>query len=594
MSSIDEVKQRTDIVEIVGQYAQLVKAGRNFRALCPFHSEKTPSFFVFPERQSWHCFGACGTGGDAFSFIMKRENVDFPEALRRLADHAGVILPSYREVDARKETRERLYQANEAARRYFHDILVSSAAGEKVRLYLEGRGLAAKTISDFGLGYAMDTWDGLKRHLAGQGYSEGELTDAGLLSSNENGRTYDRWRDRLIIPIKDEKGRTTGFGARTLGSAEGPKYINSPQTSIFDKSATLYGLDMAGPAIRQQDLAVIVEGYMDVMAAHQYGFSNVVASMGTSITEKQIATLKKLSRNLALALDSDAAGEEAMLRCVGYENTLETEIRVIALPEGKDPDDVIKADANAWQRLISDAKPVIDYAFDRVSGNLDLTKSKDRSAALDRLMPFVAGIENLPRFVWRRHKYLQRLARMARVPEKDLEAVIDNARAATRRTRARGGEPTEAASTARALIASPREEYCLALLLRHPELKARGLEMPLEYFENSENREILLAWRDNCDCTVEIIKEKIDIDIREHFEQVTSKSIPLARIEQKFDQSVLMLREEHLRNLEKKREVLLALEAESGGTAAELAKLKEQGAGVSAELKQVFGLKGRR
>jgi hypothetical protein len=243
---------------------------------------------------------------------------------------------------------------------------------------------------------------------------------------------------------------------------------------------------------------------------------------------------------------------------------------------------------------VSGAKPVIEYTFEKAAGALDLTKSRDRSEALERLLPFVAEIENVPRFIWRRHKYLVRLARMARVPEKDLEAVIEKAKPPVRREKARGGGSSGEEGAAKALVASPREEYCLALLLKHPELKQRGLELPLDYFENSENREIFLAWKDNCDCLPDMLKEKVDIDVREHLEHIVGKSIPVTRIEEKYEQSVLMLREEYLRNLERKREAVLALEAESGGTAAELAKLQEQGAGVSAELKQVFGLRARR
>jgi len=339
MGVIDDVKQRIDIVEVIGEYVPLTKAGRTFRALCPFHSEKNPSFYVYPERQSWHCFGACNTGGDVFSFIMKKQGIDFGEALRLLAERAGISIPSRLEPEAGKDERERLYQANAAATQYFHNLLLNSPDGEKARGYLAKRGLLPKTVSDFQLGFSLNSWEALKQYLVEKGYSESELVPAGLLIEGETGGTHDRFRNKLMFPIFDIRGRVTGFGARVLDDSL-PKYLNSPQTPVFDKSSTLYAINLATAVIRQQDCAVIVEGYMDVMMAHQNGFQNVIASMGTSLTEKQVSTLKKLTKNMMLALDADAAGEEATLRAVGYENTLGAEVRVCILPTGKDPDDV--------------------------------------------------------------------------------------------------------------------------------------------------------------------------------------------------------------------------------------------------------------
>ncbi|GAG15879.1 unnamed protein product, partial [marine sediment metagenome] len=258
--------------------------GRTFRALCPFHSEKHPSFFVYLEQQSWHCFGACNTGGDIFSFIMKKEGIDFGEALRLLAQKAGVTIPSRFEQDTGKEERERLYQVDQAAAQYFHNLLLNSPAGEKARSYLDSRGLSPKTIADFQLGFSLNSWDALKQYLMERGYTESELLTAGLVIEAEAGETHDRFRNRLMFPIHDIRGRIVGFGARVLDDSL-PKYLNSPQTLVFDKSSCLYGINLAAAAIRQQNLAVIVEGYMDVITAHQNGFNNVVASMGTSVTE---------------------------------------------------------------------------------------------------------------------------------------------------------------------------------------------------------------------------------------------------------------------------------------------------------------------
>jgi len=582
MSAIDEVKQRIDIVDVISQYTPLAKAGRNFKARCPFHDEKTPSFFVFPERQSWHCFGACSTGGDAFAFIMKKEGIDFAEALRRLADRVGVTLPAWGEAETKKEAKERLYSANDIAARYFHDLLLSSPQGEKARQYLQHRGINDSAVSNFRLGYALESWDALKTYLKERGFDEKEQLEAGLLSSGDSGRIYDRWRHRLMVPIVDERGRVTGFGARVLeADVEGPKYINTAQTPVFDKSATLYGLNLAAAAIKQENRAIIVEGYMDVIIAHQYGSSNVVASMGTSITEKQVNTLKRLSRNLVLALDSDSAGIEAMQRCIEHENTLESEIKVVVLPEGKDPDDVIKEDKNSWLLMVDTAHPVIDYTFDAVSAGLDLTKIGDRTKARDRLYPVVDGIRD----IIRRAHYLQRLAGMIGVTDLNLEASMKKKPPAPRN---RGIPVAENNNKgADSLFKSAIEEYCLNLLVCYPELREQAVTLPAEYFENSENLEIFLAWREHTGITGEALKQMVDTAIRDHLDTVLNKNIPPTRIEQKYADCVLRLREKYLRNLERKREAVLASEVD---VAAELARSRQ----TSLELKEVFGIKARR
>ncbi|MBI4188684.1 MAG: DNA primase, partial [Chloroflexi bacterium] len=489
MSVIDEVKQRTDIVEVIGQYTTLTKAGRTFRGLCPFHSEKHPSFFVYPEQQSWHCFGACGTGGDVFSFLMKKQDTDFAETLRLLAQRAGVIIPSRFEKDTgKKDEKERLYQANEAASRYFHNLLLNSPAGEKARKYLASRGLSAKTIADFRLGFSLDSWEALKKHLMDKGYKENELLEAGLIIATEEKKTHDRFRNRLMFPINDARGHVTGFGARVLPGEKDDsmaKYLNSPQTPTFDKSSSLYGINMATAAIKQLNQAVIVEGYMDVVIPHQYGFNNVVAAMGTSITEKQMSALKRLTRNMVLALDADNAGEEAMLRCVDYENSLDAEVKVAILPEGKDPDEVIIEDTRTWQHLLDEALPVIDYTFDMVTAKLDLTTARDKSLAREQLLPIIAKIKDSTR----QDHYLTKLAKSTGTTYRNLEATLGKIKTKPG-TQAAGAEAMKRAL--QPLRSSPLEEYCLALLLRHPELKDRQELLP-EYFENSENREIFVA-----------------------------------------------------------------------------------------------------
>jgi len=586
MSVIDEVKQRTDIVEVVNQYAALKKAGRTFQALCPFHSEKHPSFFVYPEQQSWHCFGACNTGGDVFSFIMKKEGIDFGEALRLLAQKAGVTIPSRFEPEAGQEERERLYQANQATAQYFHNLLLNSPVGEKARGYFASRGLSPKTIADFQLGFSLNSWDALKQYLVERGYTESELLTAGLVIEAEAGGTHDRFRNRLMFPIHDIRGHIVGFGARVLDDSL-PKYLNSPQTLIFDKSSCLYGINLAAVAIRQQNLVVIVEGYMDVITAHQNGFNNVVASMGTSITEKQVGTLKRLTKNMALALDADAAGEDATLRAIDYENTLEAEVKVIILPGGKDPDGVIKEGAKIWRNLLGEALPIVDYTFNVVTSELDLNTANGKSLAVDRLLPIIAEMKDTVR----RAHYLQKLARLADISLRELEAVLRRMRPSQGRRRAK--EPSQARVTQalHPLLSSPVEEYCLALLLQHPEFKGRNEGLSPEYFENSENREIFTVWQQANGPSS--LKDGLDSAIWEHLDSLITRSLPANQIEQKYANCILRLREKFLRGLEVKRAGVLALEAESGGTAAELAKLEEQGIEVSVQLGEVFTQKSR-
>ena len=590
MGVIDEVKQRTDIVEVISQYTKLTKAGRTFTGLCPFHSEKRPSFFVYPEQQSWHCFGACSTGGDVFSFIIKKQGIDFGEALRLLAQKTGVTIPSRFEPDTRKDEKERLYQVNDAATQYFHNLLLKSPAGEKARSYLASRGMSLETITNFQLGFSLDSWEALKQYLTDRGYTEDELLNTGLIIQTEAGKTHDRFRNRLMFPIYDIRGHIIGFGARVLDDSL-PKYINSPQTPLFDKSSSLYAINLASSAIRQHNMAVIVEGYMDVITAHQNGFNNVIASMGTALNEKQVGTLKKLTKNIVLALDADAAGEEAMLRGVSYENTLNAEVKVIILPGGKDPDDVIKQDANIWQKLLEEALPVIDYTFNMTTAELDLTTAKGKSSTVDKLLPIVAEIKDTVR----QSHYLQKLARLVKVSEQSIESALRKTKPGQGKRWAKEPSQETVAHTLKPLLSSPTEEYCLTLMLQHPELKDNCQGLLAEYFENTENREIFIAWKKVHD--LPSLKAELDTTIWEHLDSLITKHLPpSSQTEHKyyFNDCILHLRENFLRSLEIKKEAVLASEAESGGTAAEMAKLQEQGIDVSIQLGEVFAQKGHR
>ena len=519
MSDVDEVKQRLDIVDVVGQYVQLQKAGRNYRALCPFHAERTPSFFVSPERQSWHCFGACGTGGDILSFVMKKENLEFGEALRLLAERAGVTLAERRPEE--EAERNRLREANEAAASFYHRALLSSEAGQTAKHYLEERGQDLKTIQDFQLGYSPSGWDSLCQHLRERGYRDEELVAAGLAVEGERG-LRDLFHQRIMFPITDMRGRVVGFGGRSLpieGQEEAqPKYLNTPQTAGFDKGSLLYALDKAKEEIRRQGLAVIVEGYTDAIAAHQHGFPNVVASMGTALTERQVRLLKRFSRDVVLALDADTAGQEATLRAVEYQDILGRDIRVVILPEGRDPDQVIRSDPENWPALLASAQPLLDYKFEAVSSALDLSQPRQRSQAVEELLPLLTAIGD--RIV--QAHYLQRLARLAQVRESALHQML------IRQGRKRGRR-AEAAAQGEAMAAvrplrDAREEYLLALLLHHPELQADGLALSPDLLWYSENRQLLQAWQRSPD--LEEMRQAVAAELQEHLQRIAATNVP--------------------------------------------------------------------
>ena len=583
MSTVDEVKQKLDIVEVIGQYVKLTKAGRNFKAVCPFHNEKTASFYVFPERQSWHCFGACSTGGDVFTFVMKKEGLDFGETLRLLADKVGVNLPSYIEQGPRKDEKEKLFQANEAAAQYYHNLLVNSPAGEKAKNYLLGRGLTLKTINDFQLGVSPNAWEMLMMYLLEKGFSESELLDAGLILKSEEGKTHDRFHNRLMFPIRDARGRTTGFSGRVLDDSL-PKYMNSPQTAIFDKSGTIYGIDMAASAIRGKDMVVIVEGYMDVIVAHQYGFNNVVASMGTAITEKHITILKKLTKNFALALDPDTAGEEAMTHSVDYENTAEVEIEVVTLPSGEDPDEVIKKDPKLWETAIANASPLAEYMVNFTASKFDLSKTTEKSKLIGQLIPLIAKVKN----DLRRDRWLRTLSKLTKIEYNVIEGLLKKSLISNNFRKPLNRSNIVPVDT---IGYSAREEYCLAILLQYPELKKQDEGLRPEYFQNIVNREIYCACMETDDTIA--LKERLEPAVREKLDAITTKHNPDDRVAAKYTECVLALRKAFLLNQEAMRSEVFAMEAETAGTGAALTKLKEQGIEPSIQLKNVFARKPR-
>jgi len=615
MSKVDEVKSRLDIVDVISDYVELRKSGRNYSALCPFHSEKTPSFFVFPETQTWHCFGACGEGGDVFTFIMKRENLSFGEALRLLARRAGVELEPLTPEQARAAAqRERLREVMSAAATYYHNQLLHSPAGEEARAYLRRRELTVETVERFQLGYAPDKWEALKGHLLGRGYALADLVAAGLVVEREDGSgSYDRFRHRLMIPIRDSRGQVIAFGGRVLREEDVPKYLNSPQTPIFDKSATLFGLDLARETIRRRDQAVIVEGYMDVLQAHQHGFTNVVASMGTSLTEDQLRSLTRLTTNLVLALDADAAGARATLRglemarealgremvpvitpqgLVRYEGRLQVALHITILPQGQDPDDVIRADPARWSQLVDAALPVLDYYFQALTADLDLGSPKGKAEAVRRLAPILNEIGDP---VEREH-YLQRLARMVRVDERTLAHQIAAARPRGRRPSA--PPSLEETPSPQEEFHFGAEEHCLACLIRSrpflDRLNGQLVEIGTEPlspadFSRVENQQLFQTL---CQAEgAEGMRERLDPFLRGYLDWLLEAAssygdLPPDRLEKDILVTALRLRQESLRTrLTQLR--FLQEDAQAEGRQGEVIEMGEAVARLQRELREV-------
>jgi len=483
MGVVDEIKERLDIVEVISASVPLQKTGRNFKALCPFHAEKTPSFYVFPESQRWHCFGGCAEGGDVFSFAMKREGWDFPTTLEELARRAGVELRPRAPAEIEREERvERLRAAMAEAASYYHRLLLHAPEAEEARAYVARRGLTSETVECFQLGYSLPGWEGLRTHLGERDFTVAELVAAGLLVEREDGTSYDRFRDRLMIPIRDPRGCVIGFGARTLDPDGVPKYINSPQTALFDKSRTLFGLDLARQTIRQEDRVVVVEGYMDVMRAYQQGFRNVVAQMGTALTEAQVRRLQRFTRRFVLALDPDAAGMQATLRglevaretlvregqpvfdprgLVGFEGRLGAEIRILSLPSGYDPDELIGSDPDQWVRLVEGALPVVEALLQRLLAEADLDDAKERARIVEEMLPALRDVVDPVE----REVYAQKIARTLQVQER---TVLSRLHRAERRAAQAQSDQVAASSQPLGLAPADLEGYCLAILFRRP------------------------------------------------------------------------------------------------------------------------------
>lgn len=528
---VAEVRDRTEIVDLVGQYVDLKRAGRGYKGLCPFHQEKTPSFVVFPDSGNFHCFG-CGRGGDAFTFFMDIEHVEFREALQDLAKRAGVELTHVPTVAPEEDARrQELLQLQQLATVFFQNALQSGHAGAAARDALGARGVSADMIKRFRLGYAPDGWDNLLSFMTKRGIDPSRLHEAGLLTERESGGYYDRFRHRIMFPISNRNGDIVGFGGRAIGDVQ-PKYLNSPASAIFDKSSLVYGLDLAKDEIRKRDQAVIVEGYMDVIAAHQFEYSNVVATMGTALTEQQVSHVSRLSHHIVLALDADTAGHMATLRgietmrdaleqesvpvpdargIVHFEQRLKADIAIARLPGSKDPDDLIRSEPGRWATVIAGAKPFLDFMVDTVTVGIDPTDAKAKSQVLSQLAPVLRGV---PDRIVQAH-YVADVARRLRLDERIVRAEV-------RRPETRG-TAANATTAPAAREQLNTEDHLLAVLLRHRVSTAPTIERIVEEdLLDARNRELFRLLRDPSLQNLEAhqIVAGLDDDLATHAERL--------------------------------------------------------------------------
>jgi len=563
MSVTDDIKNRLDIVDVISSHTALQKSGNSYKSTCPFHDEKTASFFVFPERQSWRCFGACATGGDVYSFIMKSHNIGFGDALRLLSEQTGIPLPSKDDNSQYQLVKD----INDAANTFFQEYLIS-IRGARTREYLEKRDIAPDTLERFELGLCPSSGDSLKNHLTNMGYTPEQLVTAGLARNFEDASTRDIFINRLTIPIRNTNRELVGFGARTLSESV-PKYINSPKTILFDKSRILYGLHFAKQVADSEGL-IVVEGYMDTITAHQNGFTNVVASMGTALTTPQVTQITKLTNKVTMALDADSAGQQATLRSLesswnvlqnnpqknvtGVSTSIDLQISI--LPEGQDPDDVIRESPEKWRDFTKNSINAFDYILNAFSRQVDIKTPHGKATLVQKLSGFITNIEE----PMQQDHYLQLLANFLSVNEDTIRASLNRniRQSIPSKTKTTPNYQDSVSESAFSKTASdPIEEYCLASILQDTELIFECSMISPDYFFRPENKEIITQITNQ----ISTGKESIDLtslsqslpeDLSIKVQSLLNKKLPSADSNTRIlalNNSILRLEERYLRSL---------------------------------------------
>lgn len=391
---VDEIRARVDMVDLVSDYVALTQAGNRWKGLCPFHQEKTPSFTVNPQMGIFKCFG-CGASGDAFKFLMQMESLTFPEALKRLAERAGVTLPTSRFNPQRSSEKEKFFDASRLAAKFFQEQLLKSPQAQHARDYLKKRGISDAITQKFGLGYAPDAWDGLLIYLRRNRAQPTEAAAVGLvIQRGDKSGYYDRFRNRLMVPICDTQGQVIAFGGRTLGNDDA-KYINSPESPLFNKSRVLFGLNLARNHIGKRDEIIVVEGYMDLIALHQFGFENAVATMGTAVTEHHARMMARYTKNVVVAFDADSAGINAVLRSAPLFEQHELKVRILTCPAGDDPDSYVRrVGTDEFRAAIDTAIPLVEYRLRRATADLNMNNEQQRLEMIRRVVPILMSVRS--------------------------------------------------------------------------------------------------------------------------------------------------------------------------------------------------------
>ena len=495
----EEIKDKINIVDLVGETVKLKKAGANYRGLCPFHHEKTPSFMGSPTKQIWHCFG-CSLGGDMFEFVKLTSGVEFPEALQILAARAGITLKQRDSVSYQPDQKNALLEINNWAALYYSKILNESQAAKAARDYIAKRGLKPETLAKWQIGYAPDEFHAFENFITKKGYQKSEAAAAGLLVRKDNGEYFDRFRGRVMFPLFDLHGRVVGFTGRILpkdnppqspltrGEAGTAKYVNSPETNIYSKSRLIYGLHLAKTEIRKSDEVVVVEGNVDVITCHESGFGNVVGSSGTAFTPQQLDMLKRFTSNISFAFDVDEAGLTATRRAVELALAAGFNVKVISIPKqlAKDPDELIRKDAKLWQEQVASAKNFLDFYFDSIFANIDLQSNTGKKQAVAELLPLLSL---LPDPVDRAH-YVQKLSTSVGVDEKIILDLLNRTLAAKAKPEIKNTKPTTPLKSQREIL----ERKVLGLLLKFArQLSTDWQTMQSEDFQAPLLREIFAA-----------------------------------------------------------------------------------------------------
>jgi DNA primase len=500
----EEIRRRVDLVGLISQHAALKRAGRYYRGLCPFHHEKTPSFYVDPDRGLFHCFG-CGAGGDLFDFVMRTGNLTFMEAAQELARRAGVPLETSPEAARQASERDQLYRALDAAREYY-EAQLRSRAGDGARAYLRRRGVSPEIAGRFRLGYAPAGWEGLLRALSQKGYGPAVLERAGLVQAREGGGHFDVFRDRLIFPITDLQERTVAFGGRALDDAQ-PVYLNSRETPVFAKGRVLYALAAAREAIREAGEALVVEGYMDALACHQFGFRHAVASLGTALSADQVALLRRFASRVVLVYDSDRAGEAAAERGLAVFEEAEVAARVAVLPEGDDPDSFLRrAGPEAFGRLLAEALPMFEYRLERAQRRHDVTTREGKIALADELLTVIQTVANPVR----KAEYLRTLAERFALPE---EALRQRLRARERPGRGATGGVAAEVLPRRDRAREEAERLLLHVMVQEPGRRAAAADvLTAEMFATPAHRALAAALLGAPQADPGTLREELDDD----------------------------------------------------------------------------------